>query len=160
MRCEAQAQPSLRRMQRLFELDARKLDFVSITPWQARWLIAKMAVPSQRRLQWESSLLHERDHVVYISWLFRNANAQESKQNPAKKGSGGCKKKASDSFKEDSSQDENSYEYEKRRKKNVGRSISRDRGMQAEYDAASKRRGNRYGWQPHGTLRNLTSVSM
>jgi hypothetical protein len=98
--------------------------------------------------------------VVGIPRLFRNANSQESKQYPAQKRSDRRKEDASDSYKEDSGQDENSYEYEKRRKKNVGRSISRDRGMQAEHDAASKRRGNRYGWQPHGTLRNLTSVSM
>ena len=42
----------------------------------------------------------------------------------------------------------------------MGRGISGNRGMQAEYDAAGKCRGNRYGRQSHGTLRNLTSVSM
>ena len=62
--------------------------------------------------------------------------------------------------KNDSSQDENTYEYEKRRKKNMRRSIACNRGMQAQYDAAGKRRGDRYGRQPHGTLRNLTKVSM
>jgi hypothetical protein len=32
--------------------------------------------------------------------------------------------------------------------------------MQADCDAAGKSRGNCYGRQPHGTLRNLTSVSI
>jgi hypothetical protein len=64
------------------------------------------------------------------------------------------------SYKNDSNQDKNTYEYEKRRKKNMRRSISCNRGMQAQYDAAGKRCGDRYGRQPHGTLRNLTKVSM
>ncbi len=45
-------------------------------------------------------------------------------------------------------------------KKSVRRSISCNHGVQAECDAAGKCRGDRYGRQPHGALRNLTSVSM
>jgi len=59
MRREAQAQPASRRVQRVFELDAGKLDFVTITPRQDRWLIGKMAVPPQRRLQGDASLLRQ-----------------------------------------------------------------------------------------------------
>jgi len=50
MRRKAWAQAASRWLQRVFERDARKLDFVTITLRQACWLIAKMAVPSQRRL--------------------------------------------------------------------------------------------------------------
>jgi hypothetical protein len=72
-------------MQHLFELDTGKFNLVSIAPWQARWLIAKAAVPSQRCLQRETSLLQERDNVVRLSPLFGNANSQESHQYPAEK---------------------------------------------------------------------------
>jgi len=50
MRRKAWAQAASRWLQRVFERGAGKLDFVTITPWQACWLIAKMAGPSQRRL--------------------------------------------------------------------------------------------------------------
>src|SRR5712664_382159 len=56
---EAYAQSASRRMQRLFKLDTGKLDFVPVTPRQARGLIAKVAVPSQRRLQRDASLFHQ-----------------------------------------------------------------------------------------------------
>jgi len=102
MRREAQAQAASRRVQRVFELDAGKLDFVSVTPWQARWLIAKVAVPSQRRPYWESPLLRQRDDVVRMPRLFRNARAQESKQHPAEKRCGSGKEETPDSYKKDS----------------------------------------------------------
>jgi hypothetical protein len=78
-RRETQAQPASQGMQGLFEFHTGKLDFVSITPWQTCRLIAQVAVPSQRRFQWEASLLKERDHVIRIPRLFRNASSQESK---------------------------------------------------------------------------------
>jgi hypothetical protein len=56
---EAQTQPTSRWMQSLFEFDTGNLDFVSITPWQACWLIAQAPMPSQRRFQWEVSLFKE-----------------------------------------------------------------------------------------------------
>jgi hypothetical protein len=56
-------------------------------------------------------------------------NSEETKQYPAKKGSDRCKKKTPNSYKNDSNQDENTCENEKRREKGVGRSISDNRGM-------------------------------
>src|SRR5260370_12101775 len=83
-RAKTQAQPASCCVERFFKLDSGKPDFVSITPRQARRLIAKVAVPSQRRLQRKVSLLYKRDHVIRIPPLFRNPNAHESKQYPAK----------------------------------------------------------------------------
>jgi hypothetical protein len=92
--------------------------------------------------------------------LLRYASAQKPKQNPAKNGSDACKENTPSFHENNSSQQENAYENEKRGKKNVRRSISRNRGMQAESDAAGKCRGDRYSRQPHDNLRNLTKVSM
>jgi hypothetical protein len=83
-------------MQRLFERDARKLDFVSMTPWQARWLIAQVSVPSQRRLQGKAPLLQQRDHVLRMPRLFRNANSQESEQHSGEQRSGRGKQETPD----------------------------------------------------------------
>jgi len=104
-------------MQRLFELDPGKLDFVSITPWQPRLLIATVAVPPQRRLQWEASLLHERNHLLRIPRLLRNSSSGESKQYPAKKRSHSCREKTPNSYEEKSGQNENHYGYERTGKK-------------------------------------------
>ena len=102
MRRKAWAQAASRCLQRVFERAAGKLDFVTITPRQACWLIAKMAVPSQRRLRGEASLLHERDQVIRIARLFGNANYQESKQHPGEQRSGSGKEETPDSYKKDS----------------------------------------------------------
>jgi len=102
MRRKAWAQAASRCLQRVFERDAGKLDFLTITPRPACWLIAKMAVPSQRRLRGEASLLHERDQVIRIARLFGNANYQESKQHPGEQRSGGGKEETPDSYKKDS----------------------------------------------------------
>src|SRR4029077_15807270 len=142
-------------MQSLFEFDTGKLDFISITPWQTCRLIAKVAVPSQRRFQWQASLLEERDHVIGVPRLFRNASSQEPKQNPAKNGRDACKKNALDSYKNHSDQNEKAYDNKRKWKKNVRRSISPNHGVQAECDAAGKCCGDRYSRQPHGSLRNL-----
>jgi hypothetical protein len=147
-------------VERFFKLDSGKPDFVSITPRQARRLIAKVAVPSQRRLQRKVSLLYKRDHVIRIPRLFRNANAHESKQYPGKNRSDSRWDETSDSYKEDSGQNENSYHYERRCEEKKRSGISGNRGMQAEHDTAGECRSDRYARQPHGTLRNLTSVSM
>src|SRR5260370_9643225 len=147
-------------MQRLFKLDTGKLDFVPVTPRQARGLIAGVAVQSQRRPGRDASLLHQRDHVIRMPRLFRNANAQESKEQPAEKRSGGGKKEAPGLYKQDSGQNQYSNRHERSGEENKRRSISGNRGMHAEHDAAGKCRGDRYSRQPHGTLRNLTKVSM
>ena len=92
--------------------------------------------------------------------LLCNANSQEPKQNPAKGGGDACQENTPNSYKNNSGQDENTYESEKSGKKNVRRSISHNRRMQAERDPAGKCCGDRYSRQPHGNLRNLTKVSM
>src|SRR5260370_34045681 len=50
---EAQSQPAPRRLQRAFNLHARKFDFVSITPGEAGLLIATRAMTAQRTIQRE-----------------------------------------------------------------------------------------------------------
>src|SRR5258708_972348 len=79
MRSKAQTQAASRCLQRVFELDTGELDFVSVTPWQMCWFIAKVAVPSQRRLQGKAPLLQQRDHVLLMPRLFRN----ETPRNPS-----------------------------------------------------------------------------
>src|SRR5260370_31023790 len=123
MRCEAQAQPSSRGMQSVFELHTGKPDFVSISPRQTRRLIAQVPDPSQRCLQREASLLKKRDYVIGIPRLFPDANCKKPKQYPAKKGSDGRREKPPSSDQNNSNQDENSYENEKIRKKSVRRII-------------------------------------
>src|SRR5712664_1294889 len=159
-RREAHAQAASRWMQRLFKLDAGKLDFVPVTPRQARWLIPQVAEPSQRRLQRDTSLLHQRDHVIRMPRLFRNANAQESKQQPAEKRSGGGKKETPGLYKQDSGQNQYSNRHERSGEENKRRGIPCNCGMQAQHDAAGKSPGDRHSRQPHGTLRNLTRVSI
>src|SRR5260370_37575274 len=82
-RREAQSQPAPRRVQRSFHLDTRELDFVSITPGQAGWLVAQVAVPSQRPPQRKEAPFHKRDHIVCTPRLLCNANSQETKHCPA-----------------------------------------------------------------------------
>jgi hypothetical protein len=147
-------------MQSLFEFDTGKLHFVSVTPWQACRLIAQVAMPSQGRLQWDASPLEKGDYVIRVPRLFRNAGSQKAKQSPTKKGGHTCKENASNSHKNNSSQDEDACHNENRRKKKVRRSISHSQGMQAERSAARECCGDRYSRQPHGNLRNLTNVSM
>src|SRR5258708_12779946 len=158
-RGEAYAQSASRRMQRLFKLDTGKLDFVPVTPRQARGLIAQVAVPSQRRPGRDASLLHQRDHVIRAPRLLRNANAQESKQQPAEKRSGGGKKETPGLYKQDSGQNQHSNRHEGSGEENKRRSISGNRGMHAEHHAARKRRGHRYSRHPHSTLPHLTTLS-
>lgn len=105
-------------------------------------------------------MLKKGNHIIRVARLFRNASSQEAKQNPAKSGRDACKENIPGFWKNYSGQDENAYKNEKRGKKKMRRSISRNCGMQANRDAANKCRGDRYGWQPHNTLRNLTRVSM
>jgi len=57
-------------------------------------------------------------------------------------------------------QKENNYRHQRRGGENKRRSILHDRGVQAYHHAAGKCRGHRRGWQPHGTLCNLTRVSI
>jgi hypothetical protein len=98
--------------------------------------------------------------VIRAPRLLCNANSQEPKQNPAKGGGDACQENTPNSYKNNSGQDEGTCENEKREQKDMGGSISHNRGMQAEHDAAGKRCGDRYSRQPHGNLRNLTKVSM
>jgi hypothetical protein len=102
MRSKAQTQAASRCLQRVFELDTGELDFVSVTPWQMCWFIAKVAVPSQRRLQGNAPLLQQRDHVLLMPRLFRNANSQESKQYPGEQRNGSGKEETPDLYKKDS----------------------------------------------------------
>ena len=95
------SQAASRRVQRVFERDTGEFDFVTITPRQSRWFIAKVAVPSQRRPQREVPLLNERDHVIRSARLFRDANSQESKQHPGEQRSGSGKQETSDFHKKD-----------------------------------------------------------
>ncbi len=60
----------------------------------------------------------------------------------------------------DGGQKENNYRHQRRGRENKRRSISHDRGVQAYHHAAGKCRGHRWGRQPHGTLCNLTRVSI
>src|SRR5260370_30922829 len=63
-RREAQSQPAPRRVQRSFHLDTRELDFVSITPAQAGWLVASVAAPPPRTPVREEAPVPNRDHNV------------------------------------------------------------------------------------------------
>ena len=83
--------------------------------------------------------------MICIPRLFRNADSQRPEQNPAKNGGDACKENAPNSHENNSGQDEDTYENEKRGKKNVRGSISCNRGLQAEGDAGGKRCGDRYG---------------
>ncbi len=60
----------------------------------------------------------------------------------------------------DGGQKENNYRHQRRGRENKRRSISHGRGVQAYHHAAGKCRGHRWGRQPHGTLCNLTRVSI
>src|SRR5437660_3031567 len=102
-------------------------------------------MPSQRRLQGQASLLNERERMVRIPWLLRNARAQESEQSPAEKGSDGCRRNVANSCERDSCQYECCRQQEGSREENNRRGVSRNRGMQAEGDAASECHGNRCG---------------
>jgi hypothetical protein len=148
-------------LQRVFEREAGELNFVTITLRQSRWFIAKVAVPSQRRPQGEVPLLNERDHVIRSARLFRNANPEESKQHPGERRSGSGKEEAPKFFLQEGFRLEREQLLSrKRRREKRRRSIPCNRGMPAQRDAAGKRRGDRYGRQPHGTLCNLTRVSI
>jgi hypothetical protein len=98
--------------------------------------------------------------MVRLSRLFGNAGSQRSKQHPAEKRDGSRKEETPDFYKKDSGKNENGKYRERKGEEMKRRGISDYRRMQTEQDTASKCRGDRYGRQPHGTLRNLASVSM
>jgi hypothetical protein len=63
--------------------------------------------------------------------LFRNANSQKSKQDPAEKGSDTRKNETLDSYKPDSSENENNYGRERKGKEKRRGTLS-NRWMQAQ----------------------------
>jgi hypothetical protein len=80
----------------------------------ARWLITKVAVPSKRCIQRQAPLLREQDHVGRIPRALGDASAQESGQDPAKKGSGSRRDKTPNSYKGDSGHDKERWERERK----------------------------------------------
>jgi hypothetical protein len=117
-------------------------------------------VPAQRRIQPQTPMLDQRGDVVGRQRLLRNARSQKSKQRPTHQGNTSGWEEASDSCQGKACNDKSKTKKETSGEKKCRRDMGRYCRMQANCDAASKSRGNRNGRQPHGVLRNLTSVSM
>src|SRR5580704_5763034 len=147
-------------MQFFLKRDFRQLDFVTIAPRQPRRFITKPAVPSQWRVQSDAPLFHKRDNMVRRSRLFRDDSPQESEENPRQKGSGESREKSPELQQKNSRGNKRTHNGKRKCEERQRRGVARDRRMQPQRDAARKGSGDRQGGQPHGTLRNLTSVSI
>src|SRR5580704_4920752 len=134
-------------MQFFLKRDFRQLDFVTIAPRQPRRFITKPAVPSQWRVQSDAR-------------LFRDDSPQESEENPRQKGSGESREKSPELQQKNSRGNKRTHNGKRKCEERQRRGVARDRRMQPQCDAARKGSGDRQGGQPHGTLRNLTSVSI
>jgi hypothetical protein len=160
MRCETQTQTAPRCVQRPFEFDSRKFDFVSPAPRQSRGLIPQNSAPPKGCFQFDAPSFQERTNVFQGPRLLCDDGAKKAQQNPTEQGRD-CGKKDSVKFNQNDSRQNKQRCQEKENEQKIRRRSMVDSGwMQAENDTAGKRRGNRYGRQPHGILLNFTSVSM
>jgi hypothetical protein len=98
--------------------------------------------------------------VVRGSWLFRDDSPEKTKQAPTQQGSGDSREDTTEFHQKDSGKKEQHGQNKEQQKKSCRRGMVNNRRLQAGNDTAGKRCGDRYGRQPHGTLLNLTSVSM
>jgi hypothetical protein len=94
MRREAETQSPLHRPQQALEFNARQIDFQSVTPREPCWFVAQLPVPTQGRLQGESSSLDERSYMICGKWLFCDTGCQKSEQHPTQEGSDGSREEA------------------------------------------------------------------